>query len=99
MSAMAGVTKPTIISGMMNPRNSLKIPLKVMNRRTIAAGRKFPNRMPNAMAMIILPSKPILMLFMYDIIIVSRKDTNKRARNKNLTSIFFTANERFGDLS
>ena len=57
MSAMAGVTNPKIISGMMNPKNSLKIPLKVTKIRTIASGRKLPKRMPRAMAIIIRPNR------------------------------------------
>ena len=50
ISAMAGVTSPRIINGMMKPRNSLKIPLKVTNTLTSSPGRTFPNPIPNAMA-------------------------------------------------
>jgi hypothetical protein len=75
MSAMAGATKPNIIIGIINPRNSLKMPLNVKKILTITSGRKFPHVTPNAMAIMILPSKPIFIVFIN--FIVSCKDNRK----------------------
>ena len=64
MSAMAGVTSPTIISGIRNPRNSLKSELNVTNMRTGISGVSMPRAIPRAMAIIILGNKPILGILM-----------------------------------
>lgn len=64
MSAIAGVTSPTMMSGIRKPRNSLKSALNVTNTRTGMSGDTMPNPIPRIMAMIILGSKPNL-IFSY----------------------------------
>ena len=64
MSAIAGVTSPTIIRGMANPRNWLNMPLKVMNIRAIQSGAANPDPIPSAIADRIFQSRLIFSLFM-----------------------------------
>lgn len=63
MSPIAVVTSPRMISGMMNPRNWLNMPLKVMNILTSHSGANVPVKMPETIAMHILPSSPIRIFF------------------------------------
>ena len=63
MSAIAGVTSPTMIRGIANPRNWLKIPLNVRNNLTAHSGTISPAMIPDAMAIRILPNRPIFSLF------------------------------------
>ena len=63
MSAMATVTRPRMINGMAKPKNWLNIPLKVTNMRTSQAGAMSPIPTPSAIAIRILPKRPIFILF------------------------------------
>lgn len=63
MSAMAGVTRPTIIRGIINPRNWLNSPLNVTNKRTTTSGITNPVPIPSTIAMIIRGNSPILNFF------------------------------------
>ena len=58
ISAMAGVTSPTMMSGIKNPRNSLNSALNVTNTRTGMSGETMPRQMPRIMATMILGSRP-----------------------------------------
>ena len=57
MSAMAGVTRPTIIRGIINS------PLNVTNKRTTTSGITNPVPIPSTIAMIIRGNSPILNFF------------------------------------
>ena len=59
-SAMAGLTNPMIISGIMKLRKWLNIELKVAKRRAIQSGDTKPMAIPSIMAIIILPKRGIL---------------------------------------
>ena len=50
ISAMAGVTNPTIMRGIIKPRNCPKMLLKVINMRTHGSVSMFPSNTPRAMA-------------------------------------------------
>ena len=65
MSEMAGVTSPRMIRGMANPRNWLKIPLKVSMVLTIHGCAISPTPIPSAIAIRILPKRPIFSFFMW----------------------------------
>ena len=65
MSDMAGVTSPRMIRGMANPRNWLKIPLKVSMVLTIHGWAISPTPIPSAIAIRILPKRPIFSFFMW----------------------------------
>ena len=65
MSAIAGATNPTMSNGIVKPRNSLKIELKVMNMRDSHAGNTYPAPIPRAIAIIMRPSKPIFSLLIF----------------------------------
>jgi hypothetical protein len=64
ISAMAGATKPMIISGIINPRNSLKIELKVINVRANQSGNKYPAPIPRMIAIMMRANNPIFSFFM-----------------------------------
>lgn len=53
MSAMADVTKATMMSGIRNLSSWSKMPLKVLNARTMSSGTNVPKPMPSIIAMMI----------------------------------------------
>lgn len=64
-SAMADVTKPTIISGIRNLSNWSKMPLKVLNARTTISGANVPKPIPSMIAMMMRNNKGMLLIFIY----------------------------------
>lgn len=54
-----------MMSGIIKPRNWLKMPLKVRNALTAASLKKLPKITPNRMAMMILAKSGILILFIF----------------------------------
>ena len=65
MSAMAVLTRPRIMRGMANPRNSPNIPLSVRKILTSHSGKNRPVIIPTAIAMTILPRRPILIVLVF----------------------------------
>lgn len=63
MSAMAGATNPTIISGMQKPRNSPNMELNVAIVLAAHSGAIHPTPIPRAMAIRILGSNPSFSFF------------------------------------
>lgn len=59
ISAIAGATKPTMRSGMMNPKKELKRELKVAKHRAAHSGRTKPAPMPRAIAAAIRGRRPM----------------------------------------
>ena len=72
---MAGVTRPMMMSGIIKPRNWLKIPLKVRNALTAASLNKLPKITPSRMARMILAKSGILILFMSFVLLFACKGT------------------------
>lgn len=68
MSAMAGVTRPMIISGMTKLRNWLNTALKVTNTLTTGRLSTLPSAMPRAIAMITLGSRPSFIFFIIGLV-------------------------------
>ena len=60
ISAIAGVTSPTMMSGMRNERKWLKMLLKVTNTLTAHSGKNVPHVTPRIMAMMTRGNRPIL---------------------------------------
>jgi hypothetical protein len=81
MSAIAGMTSPTIIRGIMNPRNSPKSELNVLKVLTIHSGTNIPTRIPAAIAMAILARRLIFSFFMGYLF-------NSGVKDKRIISIF-----------
>lgn len=64
-SPMAGVTRPTIISGMVKERKFPNRELMVVNIRAIGIGSMYPKVIPSNMANATLPRSETLILFIY----------------------------------
>ena len=62
-SPMAGVTSPTMMSGMANERNSPNSELNVTNTRVAQSGKNCPKTIPATIAMTTLANREILSFF------------------------------------
>lgn len=70
-SAIAGVTKPTIMSGTRNPSNWPKISLNVAQKRAIHTGAHVPARIPMPMATIMRGSNPNFIWLGLEVVFIS----------------------------